>query len=328
MVRFFDGDSSRTFRFSYDGLGRLRSKWELVWDEGEQAEVETDVVYYIYDCKRVIQHRSAPLTPIATYTRGLDLSGSMEGAGGIGGLLARSEYSSGVATNHAYYHADGNGNITYMIDGSQTMVATYRYDPFGNTISSSGTLASTNLYRFSSKEIHPPSGLYYYGYRFYAPHLQRWLNRDPLGSLGIHFTHRIGGKRFAPVFAAAEFVVGPNLQVFPLNDPISFYDAFGLFGEQSSPIVATPLFSPPSTDPSPNPFSQPIPNGNSQSCPFVPPREPEWWEGFVPPRFIPPYRLGRPFPRGSTWNPGLPWEMAEEPGERPPPGVTVVIPID
>src|SRR6266481_189134 len=113
------------------------------------------------------------------YTRGNDLSGSLEGAGGIGGLLAR------TSSGHNYYFCDGNGNITYMLNSSQAMVASYRYDPFGNTISSSGTLASANIYRFSSKEIHANSGMYYYGYRFYDPNLQRWVNRDPINELGF-----------------------------------------------------------------------------------------------------------------------------------------------
>ncbi len=43
-----------------------------------------------------------------TYTRGLDLSGTLEGAGGIGGLLART-----LSGASYYYHADGNGNVTY-----------------------------------------------------------------------------------------------------------------------------------------------------------------------------------------------------------------------
>ena len=97
-----------------------------------------------------------------SYTRGKDLSGTLEGAGGIGGLLARSDgYSAGNWTNHNYYFADGNGNVTYTINSSQAMVASYRYDPFGNTISSSGSLSAANVYRFSSKEIHVNSGRYY-----------------------------------------------------------------------------------------------------------------------------------------------------------------------
>ena len=97
-----------------------------------------------------VHERDGNNTPTVSYTRlprqseatagGNDLSGSMEGAGGIGGLLARSSgYSGGNWTTYNYYFADGNGNITYMLDNSQAMVASYRYDPFGNTISSSGT---------------------------------------------------------------------------------------------------------------------------------------------------------------------------------------------
>src|SRR5258708_14985881 len=104
-----------------------------------------------------------------SYTRGRDLSGSLEGGGGIGGLLARSTGSSGTWTTHNTYFADGNGNITYMLNSSQSMVASYRYDPFGNIISQGGSLADANVYRFSSKEIHVNSGLYYYLYRFYDP---------------------------------------------------------------------------------------------------------------------------------------------------------------
>src|SRR5262245_18348894 len=133
-----------------------------------------------------IQERDANNTPTVSYTRGTDLGGSLEGAGGIGGLLALSDgYSGGNWTDHNYYFADGNGNVTYMENSGQSMVASYRYDPFGNTISSSGTLADANVYRFSSKEIHVASGMYYYGYRFYDPLLHRWINRDPISEPGF-----------------------------------------------------------------------------------------------------------------------------------------------
>jgi RHS repeat-associated protein len=74
------------------------------------------------------------------------------------------------------------------------MAATYRYDPFGRTTSSSGALASANLYRFSSKMVHANSGLYYYGRRFYEPNLQRWINRDPIGERGGVNMYQVAGN--------------------------------------------------------------------------------------------------------------------------------------
>jgi len=167
-------------------------------------------VGYVYDGMRVIQERSSANTPQVSYTLGIDLSGSFEGAGGIGGLLGRShayQSGSGSFTNHNYYHADGSGNITYMVNTNQSMVASYRYDPFGNTISTSGTLVAANVYRFSSKEYMATGTSYYYGYRFYHPNLQRWLNRDAIGE-----------------------GVGINLYSFVGNNPVSWGDPLELDG--------------------------------------------------------------------------------------------------
>jgi RHS repeat-associated protein len=92
-----------------------------------------------------------------------------------------------------------------MADTSGNVVARYLYDPYGNLLGKWGALADANRYRFSSKEIHPNSGLYYYGFRFYEPNLQRWLNRDPIGEAG-----------------------GINLYQFNRNNPVSFIDPWGL----------------------------------------------------------------------------------------------------
>ena len=103
----------------------------------------------------------------------------MQGAGGIGGLLARTDTNSST-----YYHADGNGNITALMDGNENIVARYLYHPFGKLLGQWGTLAAANEMRFSSKEWNANAGLYYYLYRFYDPNLQRWPNRDPLVDVG------------------------------------------------------------------------------------------------------------------------------------------------
>ncbi len=162
--------------YAYDGRGRRRISREYTW-RGSWALANE--VRYVYDRMLVLQERRADNTVLATYTRGLDLSGSMQGAGGIGGLLARTD-----SAGSTYYHSDGGGNITSLTDSSGAVVARYLYDPFGRLLGRWGAMAEVNRYQFSSKETDRLTGLSYYGYRFYDPSLQRWLNQDPLGEAG------------------------------------------------------------------------------------------------------------------------------------------------
>ncbi len=289
--------------FVYDGLGRLRKRVEYAWSGVWTVYTTT---WYLYDGRRVIQERNASNVPQVSYTRGTDLSGTLEGAGGIGGLLGRSHgYSAGNWSTHNFYHADGNGNITYLVNSSQGLAASYRYDPFGNTISSSGTLASANVYRFSSKELHVNSGLYYYGYRFYDPNTQRWLNRDPIGERG-----------------------GVNLYRFCFNAGINYSDPHGLQYQQppinlpdGTVIIYTPTgASGGGGDPGNWPVASPVlPPGfkcegfrngapiisGTMSPPIGPPV-------FLPPIFLPPI-----VPHGPPRIPRIPCSICDI--NRPPP---------
>jgi len=170
--------------FTYDGKLRMRISKDFAWVAG--AWVQTNEVRRVYDGMLVLQERDQFNVPKLTYTRGKDLSGSLEGAGGIEGLLALTDHSSSLAPSASslFFHADGNGNITALVDTNQNVVARYLYDPFGNTLSATGPKAALNKYRFSSKEWHAASGMVYYGYRYYIPELQRWPNRDPLEEEG------------------------------------------------------------------------------------------------------------------------------------------------
>jgi RHS repeat-associated protein len=166
--------------FRYDAFGRKRLQRDYAYVDGS-GWVLTNETRYVYDGMLVVQERNFDNRPVISYTRGVDLSGSMQGAGGIGGLLARTDHTTAhPALANAFYHADGNGNVTALVNEQGAVVARYHYDPFGNLLGKAGPLADANRYRFSSKEWCQASGLYYYGFRFYEPNLQRWLNRDTL----------------------------------------------------------------------------------------------------------------------------------------------------
>ncbi len=190
----------------YDGLFRRRIRKEFSWVNGAWAPAGE--VRYVYDGNLVLQERDGNNLPLVSYSRGSDLSGTLEGAGGIGGLLARTDNSRlaiGDSSAHAYYQADGNGNITALVNEKQIIVAKYVYDPFGNILAKSGPLADANTFRASSKEYHQLSGLVYYLYRFYDPNLQRWLERDLIGEAG-----------------------GMNSYQVVFNDPMNWIDLWGL----------------------------------------------------------------------------------------------------
>jgi RHS repeat-associated protein len=189
--------------FTYDGKFRRRIRKEFLWQNGGWAV--SNELHYLYDGNLVIQERDGNNIPIVSYTRGRDLSAGLQGAGGIGGFLARTDNST-IIPQHAFYHADGNGNVTILVNTLQLVSAKYLYDPFGNTLSRAGPLADVNTYRFSSQEYHQNSGLIMYLRRAYDPNLQRWLNRDPLQELG-----------------------GINLFRFVGNSPLNNLDSDGRF---------------------------------------------------------------------------------------------------
>jgi RHS repeat-associated protein len=205
--------------FAYDGKMRRRVLKEFTWNG---SWVQTNEVHFVYDGNLVIQERDTNNLPLVTYTRGNDLSGTIQGAGGIGGLLARTDNSQliiGSFSANAYYHADGNGNVTAMVNNLQLIVAKYLYDPYGNTLSLSGPLASVNIYRFSSKEWNGNAGLYYYLYRFYDPNLQQWPSRDPIGDLGFKIARHISTIGYSDEI---------NLHQFVGNNPTGNHDNLGL----------------------------------------------------------------------------------------------------
>ena len=251
-------------QFVYDGLGRMRKRIEYTYNSGG-SPVWSSETHYIYDGNRVIQERDTNNAPTISYTRGTDLSGRLEEVGGIGGLLARSSgYSGGNWGTHYFYHADGNGNITYLVDSSQAMAATYRYDPYGNTVSSSGTQASANVYRFSSKEVHVNSGMYMYLYRFYDPSLQRWPNGDPFAELGFEAT------RTEPLPLSRRYVDWSDLSEelntyeFVSNTPVNQIDYLGLLVYRPPTLPAPQPSGPPPVDQPPD--ARPCGDFTNKTC--------------------------------------------------------------
>ncbi len=185
-----------------------------------------------------IQERDGTNNVTRVYTWGLNMGG------GIGGLLDLNQ----GGQDYSYLY-DGKGNVTSLLDDTQSVVADYTYDTFGNLMSSTGGVDQP--YRFSTKRYDESLGMSYYGYRFYSPALGRWINRDPLGEAG-----------------------GINLYGFVQNNPVNFIDPDGLRGillprssfVRSSPKRLFPRHVPQSARRI-NPKKNPNPNDPNKFCP-------------------------------------------------------------
>lgn len=196
--------AQRSVYYAYDHQGRRIRKTVYAWNT---SSYNWDLVadrLFVYDGWNLIAELNAnDGSLVRKYAWGVDLSGSLQGAGGVGGLLA---VSSGSATSYTAY--DGNGNVAALIDAATgAEAARYEYDPFGNTLMQTGTAAGANPFRFSTKYTDAETGFLYYGLRYYSPNQGRWINRDSIAEKG-----------------------GTALYGFVRNAPVSSLDVLGQWG--------------------------------------------------------------------------------------------------
>jgi len=193
LTKVEDGSTDKA-TYQYDFMGRRVRK-----------EVGNTITWYAYDgfneLGRFTQNGTSAPAIQRTYTWGLDISNTPQGAGGVGGLLAVKVHGTTSATYYPTY--DANGNISEYIASNGSVAAHFEYDGFGNTVVSTDTNGLFD-YRFSTKPLEDVTGLYYYLYRHYDPVTGRWPSRDPIEEKG-----------------------GVNLYGFVGNDGVSIWDILG-----------------------------------------------------------------------------------------------------
>ena len=102
-----------------------------------------------------------------------------------------------------YYHADGLGSITALTDQDGYVVRKYDYDSFGAMKPEQRQTGQP--YTYTAREWDRETGLYYYRARYYDPEAGRFISKDPIGFKG-----------------------GINVFSYVKNNPINFYDPYGL----------------------------------------------------------------------------------------------------
>jgi RHS repeat-associated protein len=213
--------------FAYDHLSRRTQKVVSTWNASAYVPQYTN--RFVYDGWNLAVTLASDLSPLASFTWGLDLSGSLHGAGGVGGLLWMT-IPSGTNAGTYFYAYDGNGNVMALVNAADGSVAArYEYGPFGELLRATGPMARVNPFRFSTKYQDDETGLVYYGCRFYDPNTGRWPNRDPIGELGFQ---TLAGNRIRRVRDG-------NLYCFVGNNPLTRFDLHGLTDKDVQTIINT-----------------------------------------------------------------------------------------
>jgi RHS repeat-associated protein len=89
-----------------------------------------------------------------------------------------------TAVRVRYELSDHLGSAELALDGAGQVVAYEEYFPYGGTAFVAGdAVREVRLrdYRFCGKECDDATGLYQFGYRYYAPWIGRWMSPDPIG---------------------------------------------------------------------------------------------------------------------------------------------------
>jgi len=156
-VKKYDGGispPSLEVSYSYDGLDRRIAKI-----------VNSDTTVYVYDGTNIHNEYDGSGLQVASYVNGLQIDQPLK--------VTR------TGTDY-YYHADRLGSIISLTDVNGDVAQTYRYDSFGNIIS---TLSQDYFspYTYTGREWDEDVGLYYYRARYYDPGLGRFIAKDPIG---------------------------------------------------------------------------------------------------------------------------------------------------
>ena len=216
LLTAFDGQE-----IDYDASGNPLSyynstRWNFTWKNGRnlvRASSENGTILFEYDSDGLRTKKTVS-------------GGAAHNYFYAGGQLLRESYSGNFldfsydANGYPYalkyngttyyYITNLQGDVMYLVDGTGATVASYEYDPFGNILSATGSMAEINPLRYRGYYYDVELEMYYLQSRYYDPMVGRFINADDVALLGASGT-----------------ALGYNLFSYCENKPISRIDCGG-----------------------------------------------------------------------------------------------------
>lgn len=215
LLTAYDGQT-----ISYDNIGNPLNyfngnHWTFTWENGRSlatATNDTTNITYAYDANGLRTSKT--------------INGTAHDYLYVSGQLIRETYNGNIldffydasgcpyALNYNgstyYYITNLQGDVMYLIDANENIVATYEYDPYGNIVSATGTMAEINPLRYRGYYYDAELEMYYLQSRYYDPQIGRFINADEFASTG-------------------QSILGCNMFAYCSNNPINNSDTSGRF---------------------------------------------------------------------------------------------------
>ena len=129
-----------SLKFEYDAKGAAftsRSGPTQAWSGNP-----TNDLTFVYDGWNLLAVLAPPSSVLQSFLWGLDLSGSEQGAGGVGGLLEVNDVANGVSISPP---STATGTLRPSSERDRRHdSAVYEYGPFGELLRATGPMAKAN----------------------------------------------------------------------------------------------------------------------------------------------------------------------------------------
>ena len=105
-----------------------------------------------------------------------------------GGELIGYTYKTADAETECILVKNQQGDVERVISADGTVLASYTYDAWGNTLTAEGSIAAANPIRYRGYYFDTETSLYYLQSRYYDPAVGRFINADDSSYLGADGT--------------------------------------------------------------------------------------------------------------------------------------------
>ncbi|HHV99252.1 MAG TPA: RHS repeat-associated core domain-containing protein [Clostridiaceae bacterium] len=230
---FFTGITTRT----YDEIGRVITKSVpnigiTVFEYDIKYDIISTVDGIVIGQRQVAEKTTDPKgnTTVKVYdTAGRQKARNVYGTNLISGK---------IDNQTAYYMYNGHADVTALLNGAGTVIASYYYDAFGNILESNESPNVDNPFRYAGYRFDDETGLHYLNARYYDPATSRMLTEDTYwhpgnmiyGDNPVKINERqdpLGLTIYTYVPDINAIRQSTNLYVYCMNNPIRYTDPTG-----------------------------------------------------------------------------------------------------